>query len=150
MDNLFAKASFVVEFMAMFTVGTGVIVLAVAVLTGRHQRIRESVLLRTLGATKAQVGRIMLAEYAALGALGAATGTLLALVANLLLTDFVFHGPSAVSVPVLLGGRLAVTAGLLASRGISDYPPLAVLRQEIWSGASRRAFIPCQAQAPRL
>ena len=48
-DNIFSKASFVVEFMALFTVVTGVIVLAGAVLIGRHQRIRESVLLRSLG-----------------------------------------------------------------------------------------------------
>jgi len=43
-----------------------------AVLIGRSQRVRESVLLRTLGATKAQVNRIMFAEYLALGTLGAA------------------------------------------------------------------------------
>jgi putative ABC transport system permease protein len=135
LDAIFAKAAAVVEFLAMFTVVTGVIVLAGAVLTGRHQRIRESVLLRTLGATRRQVNRIMLAEYAALGALGAITGTLLAVGANLLLTHYVFKAPVVLPLPVLLGGWLAVTAvtvatGLLASRGIGAHPPLAVLRQE--------------------
>jgi putative ABC transport system permease protein len=135
LDGIFAKASFVVEFMAMFTVVTGVIVLAGAVLIGRHQRIRESVLLRTLGATKAQVGRIMFAEYAALGILGAATGGVLALGGNWLLAHYVFEARFALHLPLLLTGTAGVTAitvatGLLASRGIGDHPPLAVLRQE--------------------
>ena len=135
-DSVYSKASFVVEFLALFTVVTGVIVLAGAVLIGRHQRVRESVLLRTLGATKAQVNRIMFAEYLALGTLGAAVGAVLAVGANWALAYFVFETkwapPSAV---VLLGGWAAVSAmtittGLLSNRGICDHPPLAVLRQE--------------------
>ncbi len=135
-DSVYSKASFVVEFLALFTVVTGVIVLAGAVLIGRHQRVRESVLLRTLGATKAQVNRIMLAEYLALGTLGAAVGAVLAVGANWGLAYFVFDVKWTVpSGWVLLGGWAAVslmtaTTGLLSNRGICDYPPLEVLRQE--------------------
>ena len=135
-DSVYAKASFVVEFLALFTVVTGVIVLAGAVLIGRHQRIRESVLLRTLGATKAQVNRVMLAEYLALGTLGAAVGAVLAIGSNWALAHFMFKlswtNPSLV---VLVLGWAAVSVvtvvtGLLANRGICDQPPLEVLRQE--------------------
>ncbi len=135
-DSVYSKASFVVEFIALFTVITGAIVLAGAVLIGRSQRVRESVLLRTLGATKAQVNRIMFAEYLALGTLGAAVGAILAIGANWALAYYVFEvkwvAPSAV---VLLGGWAAVsvmtvTTGLLSNRGICDHPPLAVLREE--------------------
>ncbi len=134
-DNIFSKASFVVEFMALFTVVTGIIVLAGAVLIGRHQRIRESVLLRTLGATKPQVNRIMLAEYFALGTLGAAVGAMLAVGATWLLAKHVFETAFVWSPGVLVAGWAAVSAitvvtGLLASRGICDHPPLQVLRQE--------------------
>jgi len=135
-DAVYSKASFVVGFLALFTVITGVIVLAGAVLIGRHQRIRESVLLRTLGATKAQVNRIMTAEYLALGTLGAAVGALLAVAANGALAYFVFEVKWAVpSGAVLLIGWMAVSAmtvttGLLSNRGICDHPPLEVLRQE--------------------
>ena len=135
-DGIYTKASFVVEFLALFTVVTGVIVLAGAVLIGRHQRVRESVLLRTLGATKAQVNRIMFAEYFALGTLGAAVGAVLAVGANWALAYFVFQVKwSAPSAVVLLGGWaavsvLTVTTGWLANRGICDHPPLEVLRQE--------------------
>lgn len=135
-DGVYAKASFVVEFLALFTVITGGIVLAGAVLIGRSQRIRESVLLRTLGATKAQVNRIMFAEYLALGSLAAAVGALLAVGANWALAWQMFQvkwNPPAAG--VLVGGwavvsALTVLTGWLSNRGICDHPPLAVLREE--------------------
>lgn len=135
-DGVYAKASFVVEFLALFTVVTGGVVLAGAVLIGRSQRVRESVLLRTLGATKAQVNRILFAEYLALGTLGAAVGALLAVGANWGMAYFIFDvkwvAPSAL---VLLGGwavvsAMTITTGLLSNRGVCDHPPLAVLREE--------------------
>ena len=105
-------------------------------LIGRHQRVRESVLLRTLGATKAQVNRIMLAEYLALGTLGAAVGAVLAVGANWALAHYVFElNWSTPSFAVLGLGWVAVSGvtavtGLFSSRGICDQPPLEVLRQE--------------------
>jgi putative ABC transport system permease protein len=135
-DGVYAKASFVVEFLALFTVVTGVVVLAGAVLIGRSQRVRESVLLRTLGATKAQVNRIMFAEYLALGTLGAAVGAVLAIGANWALARFVFQlNWVTPSLLVLVTGWAAVSlmtvlTGLLSNRGICDHPPLEVLRQE--------------------
>ena len=136
LDRVYAKASFVVEFLAFFTVVTGVIVLAGAVLIGRHQRVRESVLLRTLGATKAQVNRIMLAEYLALGTLAAAVGAVLAVGANWALAYFVFEVKWAAPSLVVLGtgwaavSAMTVTTGLLSNRGLCDHPPLEILRQE--------------------
>jgi putative ABC transport system permease protein len=135
LDGIFTRVSLVVRFMAMFVAVTGVIVLAGAVLTGRFQRVRENVLLRTLGATRRQVQRIMLAEYGVLGVLAAATGSLLAVGANWLLVHFVFETRFTLSPLLLLAAVMAVTGitvvtGLLASRGVCDHPPLEVLRQE--------------------
>lgn len=135
-DAVYSKVTFVVEFLALFTVVTGVVVLAGAVLIGRHQRVRESVLLRTLGATKSQVNWIMVVEYLALGTLGAAVGAILAVGANWGLAKYVFQMKWVTPAPdVLLIGWAAVSVitvatGLLASRGICDHPPLEVLRQE--------------------
>ena len=135
LDGIFNKVSLVVRFMAMFVAVTGVIVLAGAVLTGRFQRVRENVLLRTLGATRRQVQRIMLAEYGVLGVLAAITGSLLAVGANWLLVHFVFQTRFTLPPLLLLATVLTVTGvtvvtGLLASRGACDHPPLEVLRQE--------------------
>ena len=135
-DGIFTKVAFVIEFMAGFTVLTGVIVLAGAVLTGRFQRIRETVLLRTLGATRRQLVQIQLVEYTILGVLASAVGGALAVVGNLLLAQFIFRISPSVSLPVLAGGTAAVCTvtvltGLLTNRGITDHPPLEVLRQEV-------------------
>jgi putative ABC transport system permease protein len=134
-DEIFGKVAFAIEFMAAFTVLTGVIVLAGAVLTGRYQRIRETVLLRTLGATRRQLVQIQLVEYAILGVLAAFVGGLLAVAGNALLARFIFRIDPGISWTVLGGGVLAVCAvtvatGFLANRGITRHPPLEVLRQE--------------------
>ncbi|MEY3775932.1 MAG: hypothetical protein RLZZ129_2712 [Verrucomicrobiota bacterium] len=134
-DTIFGKVALVVQFMAFFTVATGIIVLAGAVLTGRWQRIRETVLLRTLGATRRQLVQIQLVEYAILGVLAALVGCLLAVGGNLLLAKFVFK---TAATPDLLTLGLAVLAvsvitlltGLLSNRGVADHPPLEILRQE--------------------
>jgi putative ABC transport system permease protein len=135
LDGIFSKVAFAIQFMALFTVATGLIVLAGAVLMGRHQRIRETVLLRTLGATRSQLALIQLVEYAALGTQAAVVGSLLAVAGNALLARFVFHvaaSAAAWQVAAAAGAvsLLAVATGFLAGRGIADHPPLEILRQE--------------------
>jgi putative ABC transport system permease protein len=135
-DAILDKISFVVKFMAMFTVLTGLIVLVSALVTGRYQRLQESVLLRTLGASRGQILKILLVEYFSLGFLGALTGIVLAVLAAWALAAFVFKVPFAVAALPLLIAQLAVPAitvitGLLISRGLLKHPPLAVLRAEV-------------------
>ena len=111
------------------------IVLAGAILTGRYQRIRETVLLRTLGATRRQLMQIQLVEYTVLGVLAAVTGGGLALVSNALLAKFVFKTTVVFAPLVLVESIVAAVAitlitGLITNRGIANDPPLEVLRQE--------------------
>jgi putative ABC transport system permease protein len=133
LDRVVTQAGHGIRFMALFTVVTGLVVMAGAILTGRWQRVREMVLLRTLGASRRQLRQALLAEYAALGVMGALTGTLLACAAAWALARFAFRAPFAVSPWVLLAAVLVVTAltvavGLLSSRGLTRQSPLEVLR----------------------
>lgn len=134
-DSVISKVSFVIEFLALFTVGTGVMVLVGAILNGRYQRIRETVLLRTLGASRRQLVQIQLVEYAILGLLAALVGCVLAVAGNALLAHYVFQ-LQPVAPPLMLltavGAVMLVTltAGWLSNRGITRHPPLEVLRQE--------------------
>jgi putative ABC transport system permease protein len=135
LDGIFSKVQFVVRFMSLFTVATGMIVLVGAVLTGRFQRIRETVLLRTLGASRAQLVKIQLVEYAVLGVLGALVGGALAYGANAALAVWVFKAPVILPLGPLAGAVVVVTAvtvatGWLSGRGITRQSPLEVLRQE--------------------
>ncbi len=134
-DAIFSKVAYVVQFMALFTVATGVIVLVGAVLTGRYQRVRETVLLRTLGATRRQLTQIMLVEYAILGVLAAFVGCMLAVAGNALLAKYVFKtsvvaAPGTLALAVLAVTAVTLLTGLLSNRGVTDHPPLEVLRQE--------------------
>jgi putative ABC transport system permease protein len=135
LDGILTKVGFVIRFMALFTVATGLIVLAGAVLTGRWQRVQESILLRTLGATRAQIRRILFAEYFALGLLAALTGVVLSVGSSWALAKFAFKADYVVAVLPLAVAVFAVTTvtvlvGLATSRGIADEPPLEILRRE--------------------
>jgi putative ABC transport system permease protein len=135
LDGIFTKIAWAVSFLASFTVITGLVVLVSAVLMGRHQRVREAVLLRTLGAQRVQLRQIMLAEYTVLGLLAALTGGVLAVAANALLARFLFKVSPVPPLPLLAGAVAAVVAltvvtGWLANRGVSGQPPLEILRQE--------------------
>ena len=135
LDGIFSKVAFAIQFMALFTVATGLVVLAGAVLMGRHQRLKETVLLRTLGATRRQLALIQLVEYAALGVQAAVVGAVLALAGNALLARYVFHvaavAPAGqIAAAIATVALLAVATGFAAGRGVSDHPPLEILRQE--------------------
>jgi putative ABC transport system permease protein len=135
-DAILGKISFVIRFMAMFTVLTGLLVLVSALAAGRYQRVQESVLLRTLGASRGQILKILLVEYLALGFLAALTGILLAVIAAWALMRFVFHTPFAaewesVLIPLVLAPGITAVAGFLMSRGILSQSPLSILRAEM-------------------
>ncbi len=68
--------------MAGFSICTGLVVLIASVLISKYQRIQESVLLRTLGASRNQILIITSLEFFFLGALGAGTGIILSLAAS--------------------------------------------------------------------
>ncbi len=135
-DNVLSKVSFVVRFMALFSILTGLIVLISSVVLSKYQRIQESVLLRTIGANRRQILWINALEYFMLGTLAALTGILLSILGSFLLAKFVFEMPFApnwlIPIGVFLGiGILTVVIGLMNSREILVKPPLEVLRKEV-------------------
>ncbi len=129
------KVTFVIQFIGLFSIITGLIVLAGSAATSRFQRIREGVLLRTLGAKQNQVVRIQVIEYVLLGIMAALTGLILSVGASFLLGYFYFQ-IDFVPDFVILGTEVVVLValvlliGLLNTRGIHDRPPLEVLRAE--------------------
>lgn len=135
LDRVLTQVGLVVRFMALFTVATGLIVLAGAVLAGRWQRVQESILLRTLGADRRQIRNILMAEYIALGALAGLLAVFLAVGSSWSLARFALESEFLLSWTPLLVTLVAVPAltllvGLATSRGIADQPPLEILRRE--------------------
>ncbi|MAP54443.1 MAG: hypothetical protein CL605_06025 [Altibacter sp.] len=134
-EDILSKVSWIINFMAFFSILTGIIVLIGSVRTSKYQRIKESVLLRTLGATNRQILQIAALEYVFLGLLGSLVGIVLALVSSLCLALFVFEVPfvpSAIPFLVFLPGItfLVVAIGLSNIRSVLRSSPLEVLRRE--------------------
>lgn len=135
-DEILGKISFVIRFMAMFSILTGFVVLLASMLLSRYQRIKESVLLRTLGASRRQILNINLVEYWLLGSISTLAGVLLALGATWVLARWVFKIGFSVNVVWVLLLPLSITVlvvliGWFNSRSIAQKPPLEVLREEI-------------------
>ena len=134
-ENLFGKISVVIRFLALFSIVTGLVVLAGAVVNSKFVRIRENVLLRTIGARTRQIMLITVIEYAYLGMFSALTGMILSLAGGWALCRFFFEVDLGVSwVDLLMTGGavslLTVLIGWYNSREIISTPPLQVLRKE--------------------
>ncbi len=135
LDELIQKIAFVIRFMAGFSMLTGWVVLISAVRTSKNQRIRESILLRTLGAGRKQIMVIQLAEYFFLGTLAALAGILLAFGASWALSSFSFEAvfqPPLLPIVLLFAGIvfLVVLTGCWGTRKILAQSPLKILRSE--------------------
>ena len=134
-DQVLTKISWVINFMAIFSIITGIIVLIGAIRNSKFQRIRENVLLRTIGATNRQILKIVSLEYLYLGVLGSLSGILLSLLSSQILAWSVFEmafAPSLFPFLVLFPGitLLVLIVGLGNSRSVLKSPPLQVLRKE--------------------
>jgi putative ABC transport system permease protein len=134
-EDILDKVSWIINFMAFFSILTGIIVLIGSVRTSKYQRIKESVLLRTLGAKDAQILQISAFEYVFLGLLGSLVGILLALLSSLFLALFVFKEafvPSLIPFLVFLPGitLLVLGIGLSNIQTVLKSSPLEVLRRE--------------------
>ena len=124
-----------VRLVASFTVGTGVVVMAGALAATRSQRLYESVVLRTLGATRGVVARAFAVEYACLGAAAGVGGTALACLLAWIVLRFVLDTPWHLEPWALLAGvvasvGLAIAVGFLATWRLLGEKPLPVLRRE--------------------
>ncbi|KQC33614.1 membrane protein [Nonlabens sp. YIK11] len=133
-EDILDKVSWIINFMAFFSILTGIIVLIGSVRTSKYQRIKESVLLRTLGAKNRQILKITALEYLFLGILGSLVGIILALVSSLLLALLIFKEPfvpSAVPFIVFLPAIsiLVLIIGLSNIRSVLSSSPLEVLRK---------------------
>jgi len=128
------KVTTAIRFMGLISLFLAIPVLFSAVAATRRERLREAVLFKTLGATRRQVGRILLAEYLLLGALGSLAGVLLSVGGAWALAHFIFKVTFAPAILPALGVStgmtlVAVSIGLLTSHDVFASTPMAALRE---------------------
>ncbi|HEV7388176.1 MAG TPA: FtsX-like permease family protein [Gemmatimonadaceae bacterium] len=132
-DRIVGRVSLAIRFIALFSLAVAIPVLFSAVSATRRARVREGVLLKTLGATRGQIARILLAEYSLLGLLGGFTGMILSIAGGWAVVHYIFNTPFAS--PITPVAAIAATIvgltlliGLLAGRDVFKETPITALR----------------------
>jgi putative ABC transport system permease protein len=135
-ESIVDQVTFVVRFLAGFSILAGLSILASSIASTRFRRMREAVVLKTLGATRLRVIGTFSVEFAVLGLMAGVVGVTFA---NLLTrsvlavthSGIVFQVAWRASTLAMLGTAvLATAAGWIASYRILGLRPLEVLREE--------------------
>jgi putative ABC transport system permease protein len=133
-EGVVNQITFVVRFLAGFSIVAGLMILASSIASTRFRRMRESVVLKTLGATRMHIVRIFSVEFSVLGLLAGSVGVIFANILTRVLLhrmEVAYHFNPRSTVIALLGTALLATAtGWLASYRILGLRPLEVLREE--------------------
>jgi putative ABC transport system permease protein len=131
--NVIDRASLAVQYVFLFTLLAGVMVMLAAVQITRDERRFESAILSALGADRRTILQGVAIEFTVLGALSGALAALGAMAIGVVLAERVFHLGFTVSpllwpAGLLAGAALVGLAGTLATRGAVNEPPVVVLR----------------------
>jgi putative ABC transport system permease protein len=129
------QISYVIQFLAGFSTFAGIVILASAIAGTRYRRIREVVVLKTLGATRPRIATIFSIEFAVLGLIAAVVGLVFANCLARILLKRVFHFDYHLNIgwnlaALCMTAALTVAAGWLASHRVLGQKPLEVLREE--------------------
>ncbi|HEU5398485.1 MAG TPA: FtsX-like permease family protein, partial [Gammaproteobacteria bacterium] len=132
--HLMDEATLAVEYVFLFTLGAGVVVLLAAVQSTRDERRFEAAVLRALGASRARVRSAAAAEYAALGFASGLLGALAATLVAWILATRAFSLPYRLDWRIwvlgLAAGTVIVTfSGIVATRRVLKAPPVETLRE---------------------
>ena len=134
-EDVVDRITLVIRFISVFTILAGAIMVASSVAGTRFRRIREVVILKTLGATRRRIAWVFSVEFLALGVVSGVMGSLLAsgfaAVALKRLLEIEFHLDLATNaLAVVLAALVAAGAGWAASFRILGRKPLEILREE--------------------
>jgi putative ABC transport system permease protein len=133
-ESVVNQITFVVRFLAGFSIFAGLTILASSIASTRYRRMREAVVLKTLGATRMRIVRTFSVEFSVLGLLAGAVGVVFANILTRVLLrklEVAYHIEWSATLAALVGTALLATAtGWLASYRILGLRPLEVLREE--------------------
>jgi putative ABC transport system permease protein len=128
------QITFVVRFLAGFSILAGLMILASSIASSRFRRMREAVVLKTLGATRMRIVRTFSVEFSVLGLLAGSVGVIFANILTRVLLhrlDVAYHLDWLATLLSLVGTAVLATAtGWIASYRILGLRPLEVLREE--------------------
>lgn len=123
-----------VEFLFLFTLASGVLVLYAALMGSQAERTREAGLLRALGATRGQLAQAQRIEFALVGGLSGLLAASGAAALGWALAEYQFKfpwhfDPTVWIVGLVAGAACALVGGWLGLRNVLRQPPLQTLRE---------------------
>ncbi len=127
------QVSRAVEFVFLFAIAAGLVVLFAAISSTQDERVFEGAILRTLGASRRQLTILQLSEFLAIGLLAGtvaaagAVGLAMVLADKVLGVPYDFHWMLPLT-GILVGGLGVAIAGLLGTRKAVSSPPLQTIR----------------------
>ncbi len=132
-QNILEQVVTAIEFLFVFTLAAGLLVLYAALLSSRDERTREAALLRAIGASRRQLLRAQFAEFVSIGVLAGVLAAAGAVAVGYVLATQAFDFPFGIDLkPWVLGAAggalIAVIGGWLGLRPVLNQPPLASLR----------------------
>lgn len=133
-ESVVDQITVVVRFLAGFSILAGLMILASSIASARFRRMREAVVLKTLGATRMRIVRTFSVEFSVLGLLAGSVGVVFANILTRVVLhrlDVRFHIDWYATLFALVGTAILATAtGWIASYRILGLRPLEVLREE--------------------
>jgi len=134
-EKVLQQMKWVIQFMSLFTVAVAVFILGSAVWTSRFARIRDSVLLRTLGAQRSMMVRITAGEFVVMASVASFSGSVMAYAASVGILKWIFDTTSVggwewIGGTVLATIAIVVALGIGLNRNVLSRPPLDVIRSE--------------------
>ncbi|HUI99475.1 MAG TPA: FtsX-like permease family protein, partial [Usitatibacter sp.] len=128
------QVSHAVEFVFLFAIAAGLVVLFAAISSTQDERVFEAAVLRTIGASRRQLAAMQLAEFLSIGLLAGvvasagAVGLAMALSERVLGVRYEFHWTLPLA-GLFVGGLGVALAGLVGTRRAVAAPPMQTLRE---------------------
>ena len=127
------QVSRAVEFVFLFAIAAGLVVLFAAISATQDERVFEGAIMRTLGANRRQMVILQLSEFLTIGLLAGTVAAIGSVALAMVLSDRVLGVPYEFNwvIPVagLFAGGLGVAvAGVLGTRRAIESPPLQTIR----------------------
>ena len=132
--NIMDKVTMVIEAVFMFTLVAGILVMIATMQSTHDERIRDNAIMKTLGASKRQLRKILFTEFFLIGAISSLIATLAAniisyaIATNLMNMSYQIHLDS-VTASIVIGTTLITLTGLLAFWRYHKMTPMWTLRQ---------------------
>ena len=133
-ENVVEKLKTLVDFMSAFTIAAGLIILAGSVASTKYRRLKESAILKILGARRKKVASIIGIEYAAIGGIASVVGVGLSSALSWAVMTYLVKAPWNARPDVMLwtlalAVLLTTLTGIISSLDVLKNKPMKTLRQ---------------------